>query len=73
MTAAVYSEFRHWSPVMGCAAVRLSMADDRGAEFFMMLPVKGDRPYRERRDEALATIMEAIRLGCEPGEVHTEG
>lgn len=62
------NEYAHWNVLMDCNAVRLSVFDDRGAEFFMLL--ERDKPrWRDRRREALDAIGEAIEIGCEPGEV----
>lgn len=65
-----FTEFRFYSPVMDCEAVRLSMPGNiPGQEYFRIIPAADGRRYRERRDEALAMIELAIRSGLEPGEV----
>ncbi len=66
---SVYSEYRHWSPTLGCDAVRLSMVDERGGEFYRIIPVVSGRGWRAARDEALEVIEDAIIRGAEPGEV----
>lgn len=65
-----YSAHRYWSPMLGCDAVRLSMVDDRGGEFFKIIPVDAPgQPYRTARDAALDAIENAIAAGAQPGEV----
>lgn len=65
-----YSEFRFFSPVMDCDAIRISMQGKQpGTEFFRIIRVEDGRRYRERRDEALHLIQLAIDAGLEPGEV----
>lgn len=66
-----YTEYRHWSQVLGCEAVRLSVFDRNGDEFFCIIPIDGPgRRYREARDAALDQIIDVMRDGREPGEVH---
>jgi len=56
--------------MMGERAVRLSVADDHGREFFMLVPrPTGGRAWRDERDEMLQAIEAAIERGDEPGEV----
>ena len=58
-----FQEYHHWSPILGEQAVRLSMFDARGQEFFEVIANPGGRAYREARDAALNRIadkMEAI-------------
>lgn len=63
-----YREFRHWSPMLGCNAARIMMADQWGQEYFAI--VKAESPgYRDRRDDAVIAITRAIECGFEPGEV----
>lgn len=64
-----YSEFRFFSPIMDCEAIRLSMPGPHGGEFFRVVRAEDGRRYRERRDEALSLIQMAIDAGLEPGEV----
>jgi len=63
-----FSEMTHWNPLLGCKAVRLSVGDERGGEFFMLV-AKPDRGWREERARLLDLIQEAIDSGCQPGEV----
>lgn len=65
----MHKEFRFWSVVLGCHAVRLSMFDHAGQEYFMVIPFPEGRTYRQKRAEALELIEEAMRLGLDPGEV----
>lgn len=67
---APYFAHRYWSPTLGMPAVRLSMADDHGGEFWRIIPVDGSSAkYREDRDAALDAIEDAIARGDDPGEV----
>jgi hypothetical protein len=68
VVSGVYSEHRHWNVVLGCKAARLSMADDNGREFFMLIPVP-QRGWRDARNKALGVIQEAMEMGLQPGEV----
>lgn len=67
-----FHEYVHWSVILGCNAVRLSVFNGQGAEFFMLLERDGKingKGWRDRRRDALDAIEEAIEIGCEPGEV----
>lgn len=64
-----YTAFTFWSIMTDREMVRLSMPDNHGREFFMIIPHEPGKHYREARDEALDAIMEAMSLGCDPGEV----
>jgi len=67
---AGHSEHHFWSPILGAAAVRISMADDAGLEYFMIIPDEdGGAPYRLARDRAISAISTAIAEGDDPGEV----
>lgn len=68
---AVFQVHEHhfWSPLLGEDAVRVSMFDDRGGEFYMVVADRGAREYRQARLDAAEAIDQAIRQGCEPGEV----
>jgi hypothetical protein len=68
-----YATMRFWSPLLGSPAVRLSMVDDRGGEFYSIIAVdRSAKAYRAARDRALDAIEEAIYRGDEPGEVRHE-
>lgn len=65
-----YSEFRFYSPLLDSEAARLSMANERGQEYFSVIPAEvSGKAYRAARDEALDLIEHAIMVGLEPGEV----
>lgn len=70
-----YREWVHWNVTLGEKAVRLSVADHLGREYFIISPYASPdgRRWRERRDEALDVIAEAIGAGNEPGEVSIVG
>lgn len=55
--------------MLGCDAVRLSMVDAHGGEFWRVIPRESGAAYREARDAALDEIEDAIAAGVEPGEV----
>lgn len=63
-----YLEFRCYSPIYDCEVSRISMADDRGAEFWMEVQGTG-KAYREAKRDALDDLSEAIDMGLEPGKV----
>lgn len=66
---AGFREFAFYSPFLDSEAVRLSVYDQRGSEFFMIVPMEDGKAWRKRRDEALGIIGEAIDAGLQPGEV----
>lgn len=70
---SAYHEFTFWSPWLDCEAVRVSMANASGQEFYRIIPRENGKRWRERRTEALDIIETAIAQGCEPGEVRVEG
>lgn len=74
MSHYVQSEYHFWSPVLGARAVRLSLFDERGSEFFVVAarPQSG-QSYREWRDKNVTRMMAAIRMGREPGEMKEIG
>lgn len=63
-----YSEFTHWNIALGCKATRLSVADEQGSEYFMLVP-RPQRGWAEEKAKLLDYIAEAIEGGCAPGEV----
>lgn len=67
--SAVWQQLRFWSPTLGTDAVRLSVVDDRGGEFYRIIPAVVGRKYREERDRVLDELEDAIASGAEPGEV----
>jgi hypothetical protein len=66
---AFYRAFHFYSPLMGCEAVRLSMVDARGGEFYRIVPRSDGKAWRDVRDRELDLIEDAIAGGAEPGEV----
>jgi len=48
---------------------RISMTDERGSEYFALIPAKSGKAYRTAKAEALEMIGEAMAKGVEPGEV----
>jgi hypothetical protein len=73
LTMRGVAEYRYWSPVLGCEAARISGFDDRGGEFFMIIPVdEAGKKYRHARQSAAEAIGQAISLGLHPGEVRTQ-
>lgn len=63
-----FSEYEYWCPLRDLNVVRVSVVDRNGREFFMVVPADG-RGYRDRREKAIDACVEAIELGCDPGEV----
>jgi hypothetical protein len=65
----IYHEHRFWSVFLDCRAARLSVADERGGEFFTVVPLASGEKWRETRDRALGAIRDAMDAGMAPGEV----
>lgn len=64
-----YSEFRFFDVINDRESLRVSMPNSHGAEFWVIIPADDGKKLRQRRDDALDMIEEAIRCGLEPGEV----
>lgn len=64
-----YQEFRAYSPLYDAVMARISMTDDRGQEFYALIPAVSGKPYRTAKAEAIEMIQEAMADGCQPGEV----
>jgi hypothetical protein len=64
-----YREMLFWSPLLGSQAARLSMTDARGREFFAIVARESGKVWRERREDVLLAIEDAIARGDQPGEV----
>lgn len=63
-------EFRSYSPVLDIEVIRLSVADDKGGEFFVVMPCPPTgKSLRKAKLAALEIIHEAISIGLDPGEV----
>lgn len=70
---STYQALRSYSPVHDCDVVRVSMGNEHGHELWMLIvDNEGARRFRAKRTAALDAIMEAIDLGCDPGEVRVE-
>ena len=69
---ARWHEFSFYSPLLDADACRLSMFDQHGGEFFMIVPLEDGRPWRSKRDKALDAIEWAISHGLQPGEVRVQ-
>lgn len=69
MTARTYQEIRSYSPQFDCTVARISIPDDNGQEFFMLVPQRNPRQRRAERYAACEAIQEAIDAGLQPGEV----
>lgn len=66
---SIYRAYHYWSPTLGVQAVRLSMVDAHGSEFYSVIADEGGKSYRAARDTALDAIEDAIAEGQQPGEV----
>lgn len=66
---SAYTEFRHYSPLHDAVLVRVSMADEAGAEFFALIEDGAGKSYRQRRERALEAIGAAMSQGLAPGQV----
>lgn len=74
--AKIFSEFEFYSPMLDAQAVRLSVPDGCGGEYYAIVakPAAG-KSFRELRERALSAIQAAIDSGLDPGEVevNTDG
>ena len=61
-----YSEFRFYSAELDSHAVRVSVPDERGAEYFAIVEA-GGKGFRDRRELALETLERAIDQGWPAG------
>jgi hypothetical protein len=58
-----------YSPVAGGVVTRVSIFDAHGQEFFCVFPRDTPKVWRKAREDAVEMITEAMRAGCEPGQV----
>jgi hypothetical protein len=65
----VISEFFYWSPVLGADAARISMANEDGAEYFVIIEKVDGVQWRNDKQEAIEALQRAIDEEREPGEV----
>lgn len=68
MTRAHYQEHIAWSPVFGGDCARVSMVNERGEEFYCLLPFTEGRAFTTLRNKALDVLTEAIEGDLESGE-----
>lgn len=65
------SEYHFWSPTLGTDAVRFSLYDEHGQEYFCIRPMTGlGQSLRDLREHSALRIHEAMEQGAEPGEVN---
>ena len=63
-------EYFFWSPMLGDEAVRFSVFDNRGKEYFAIAQLIAEgKSLRESRAHWALTIHEAMTSGKEPGDV----
>jgi hypothetical protein len=62
-------EFNFWSPLLGADAVRVSMVDENGEEFFAIIEKTEGLRWRNDKREACEMLDQAIRAGLRPGEI----
>jgi hypothetical protein len=65
-----FGEYRFFSLILDAPAVRLSIWDANGQEFFAIVEEPARPGYRKLRRNTLDLIADAIEDGREPGEVH---
>lgn len=61
-----YTEFRFYSVELDAPAVRVSVPDERGAEYYAIVEA-GGKGYRDRRELALEELERAIEKGWPAG------
>lgn len=64
-----WSISRAYDPYIDGVMLRISMANERGDEYFKRVPFPGAKEYKRARDEALDEIEEAMARGDDPGEL----
>jgi len=63
-------EYHFWSPTLGTESVRFTVFNDRGGEYFAIVPLDGKgSTLREARQHWAERFHEAIESGQDPGEV----
>jgi hypothetical protein len=63
-------EYFFWSPIMGTEAVRFSVFNAHGGEYFAIVPLDGKgSTLRALRQRWAERFFEAIQSGLDPGEV----
>lgn len=70
MAFETYQTLRMWSVMHDCDTVRVSMWDDHGREYFVMIvDNEGYKQLRANRENAIDSILDAHAAGADPGEV----
>lgn len=65
----VYNEHTRYSAIHDCEVTRLSLCDDRGGEFFCLIPRDGRaKKWRAVRDKVLEDLQSEIQAGSQPGQ-----
>jgi hypothetical protein len=63
-------EYTFWSMFLDQEAVRLSIYDDHGAEYFVIIPkYQAGMKYRELREEWAHKILTHMEAGNGPGDI----
>lgn len=62
-------EYRFWSPLLGEEALRLSVYNQHGHEYFAIVPAEDGKKLRELRQTWGERFYDAITSGQDPGEV----
>lgn len=64
------AEYKFWSPMLGDDAVRISLYDARGQEYYAIRTYPGEgKSLRELREATALRIFDAMESGAQPGEV----
>lgn len=64
-----YQQFISWSPTFGGECARISMANERGEEYYALLPFTEGREFTALRKRAVEVLTEAMEAGIEAGEI----
>lgn len=63
-------EYLFWSPMLGTDAVRFSVFNTHGGEYFAIVPLDGKgSTLREARQHWAERFFDVIESGADPGEV----
>lgn len=63
------TEYFFWSPTLGTDAVRFSVSDSHGQEYYSVQPMACGKTLREMREAVGLRIHEAMEAGAPPGEI----
>lgn len=61
--------YEFWSPILGADAVRLSMVNAEGSEYFAIIERLEGRAWQDRKREACEALKQAIDEGVRAGEI----